>query len=313
MKIGFVGLGNVGGKLAGSLLRNNFDLTVRDLDENLTSSFKDLGAKIANSAKELAEEVDLIITCLPSPKICAQVMEGEDGILEGLSENKIWLEMSTTDEAEVKRIGEKVIEKKAIPLDGPVSGGCHRAATGNIAIFIGGDRETFEKILPALTTMGRKILHTGELGTASVLKVITNYLASAHLVALGEAWTIAKKSNLDLAKTYKGIAVSSGNSFVHETESQVILNGSYNINFTMDLVLKDTGLFHELAKKLNAPLEISPKIVEIFKAGQKKYGSRAWSSMIVKRMEDLNKINFRAEGFPEELIDNEPEEKGYEI
>ena len=313
MKIGFVGLGNVGGKLAGSLLRNNFDLTVRDLDENLTSSFKDLGAKIANSAKELAEEVDLIITCLPSPKICAQVMEGEDGILEGLSENKIWLEMSTTDEAEVKRIGEKVIEKKAIPLDGPVSGGCHRAATGNIAIFIGGDRETFEKILPALTTMGRKILHTGELGTASVLKVITNYLASAHLVALGEAWTIAKKSNLDLVKTYKGIAVSSGNSFVHETESQVILNGSYNINFTMDLVLKDTGLFDELAKKLNAPLEISPKIVEIFKDGQKKYGSRAWSSMIVKRMEDLNKINFRAEGFPEELIDNEPEEKGYEI
>ena len=313
MKIGFVGLGNVGGKLAGSLLRNNFDLTVRDLDENLTSSFKDLGAKIANSAKELAEEVDLIITCLPSPKICAQVMEGEDGILEGLSENKIWLEMSTTDEAEVKRIGEKVIEKKAIPLDGPVSGGCHRAATGNIAIFIGGDRETFEKILPALTTMGRKILHTGELGTASVLKVITNYLASAHLVALGEAWTIAKKSNLDLAKTYKGIAVSSGNSFVHETESQVILNGSYNINFTMDLVLKDTGLFDELAKKLNAPLEISPKIVEIFKDGQKKYGSRAWSSMIVKRMEDLNKINFRAEGFPEELIDNELEEKGYEI
>ncbi len=313
MNVGFIGLGNVGGKLAGSLLRNKFNLTVRDLDKNLTNQFKDSGAKIANSAKELAEEVDLIITCLPSPKICAEVMEGQNGILEGLSENKIWLEMSTTDEAEVKRIGQKVIEKKAIPLDGPVSGGCHRAATGNIAIFVGGERDAFEKILPALTVMGRKILHTGVLGTASVLKVITNYLASAHLVALGEAWTIAKKSNLDLAKTYKGIAVSSGNSFVHETESQVILNGSYNINFTMDLVLKDTGLFDELAKKLNAPLEISPKIVEIFMDGQKKYGPRAWSSMIVKRMEDFNKINFRAKGFPEKLIDNEPEEKGYEI
>ena len=313
MNIGFIGLGNVGGKLAGSLLRNKFNLTVRDLDKNLTKQFKDSGAKIANSAKELAEEVDLIITCLPSPEICAEVMEGKNGILEGISENKIWLEMSTTDEAEVKRIGKKVIEKKAIPLDGPVSGGCHRAASGNIAIFVGGERDAFEKILPALTVMGRKILHTGELGTASVLKVITNYLASTHLVALGEAWTIAKKSNLNLAKTYKGIAVSSGNSFVHETESQVILNGSYNINFTMDLVLKDTGLFDELAKKLNTPLEISPKIVEIFKDGQKKYGSRAWSSMIVKRMEDLNKIDFRAEGFPEELTDLEPEEKGYEI
>ena len=313
MKVGFIGLGNVGGKLAGSLLRNKFDLTVRDLDENLTKPFVEQGAKFANTAKELAEKVDLIITCLPSPEICSEVMEGSDGILNGLSENKIWLEMSTTDEAEVKRIGQKVIEKKAIPLDGPVSGGCHRAATGNIAIFVGGEREAFNKILPALTVMGRKILHTGELGSASVLKVITNYLASVHLVALGEAWTVAKKSNLDLTKAYKGIAVSSGNSFVHETESQVILNGSYNINFTMDLVLKDTGLFDELAKKLNASLEISPKIVDIFKDGQKKYGSRAWSSMIVKRMEDINQINFRAEGFPEELVDNEPEKRGHEI
>ena len=313
MKIGFIGLGNVGGKLAGSLLRNKFDLTVRDLDENLTNEFKNLGAKVASCAKELAEQVDLIITCLPSPKICADVMEGKNGVLEGITQNKVWLEMSTTDEAEIKRIGKKVIEKNGIPLDGPVSGGCHRAATGNIAIFVGGDREAFERILSALTVMGRKVLHTGELGSATVLKVITNYLASVHLVALGEAWTVAKKSNLDLAKAYKGIAVSSGNSFVHETESQVILNGSYNINFTMDLVLKDTGLFDDLAKKLNSGLEISPKIVEIFKDGQQKYGSRAWSSMIVKRMEDINNINFRADGFPEELTDNEPEEKGYEI
>ena len=313
MKIGFIGLGNVGGKLASSLLRNNFDLTVRDLDERLTDPFKNLGAKVVKSAKELTEQTDLIITSLPSPEVSAEVMEASDGIINGLSENKIWLEMSTTDENEVKRLGEKVIAKKAIPMDGPVSGGCHRAATGNIAIFVGGERKAFEKILLPLSIMGRKILHTGELGTASVLKVITNYLASVHLVALGEAWTVAKKSNLDLAKTYKGIAISSGNSFVHETESQIILNGSYNINFTMDLVLKDTGLFDDLAKKLNAPLEISPQIVEIFKDGQKKYGSRAWSSMIVKRMEDLNNINFRANGFPDELIDNEPEEKGYEI
>ena len=313
MKVGFIGLGNVGGKLAKSLLRNKFDLIVRDLDQNLTENFRNLGAKVANSPKELAERVELIITCLPTPKICMEVMEGNQGVLKGLSKNKIWLEMSTTDESEVKRIGQKVMSKKAIPLDGPVSGGCHRATTGNIAIFVGGERSAFDKILPVLTVMGRKVLYTGELGTASVLKVITNYLASVNLVALGEAWTIAKKSNLDLKKTYKGIAVSSGNSFVHETESQVILNGSYNINFTMDLVLKDTSLFNKLAKKLNASLEISPKIVKIFKDGQKKYGSRAWSSMIVKRMEDLNRINFRAEGFPEELIDNEPEEKGYEI
>jgi len=313
MKIGFIGLGNVGVKLAESLLRNKFDLTVRDLDNNLTNKFKAKGVKVANSPKELAEQVELIITCLPSPKVCSDVMEAKNGVIEGLSKNKVWLEMSTTDESEVKRIGKLVAAKGTTPLDGPVSGGCHRAATGNIAIFVGGERKAFEKILPALISMGKKILHTGELGTASVLKVITNYLASVNLASLGEAWTVAKKSNLDLNKTYKGIAVSSGNSFVHETESQVILNGSYNINFTMDLVEKDMNLFNELSKKLKTPLEISPFILDIFKDAHKKYGSRAWSSMVVKRLEDKFGIDFRTSGFPEELTDNEKEEKGYEI
>jgi len=313
MKIGFIGLGNVGGKLAASLLRNKFDLTVRDIETKLTNDLKNKGAKVSKNAKELAEQTDLIITCLPSPEICAEVMESDEGVINGLSKNKIWLEMSTTDESEVKRLGKLVMDKKAIPLDGPVSGGCHRAATGNIAIFVGGERDSFEKILPILTTMGRKILHTGELGTASILKVITNYLASVHLAALGEAWTVAKKSNLDLNKTFKGIAVSSGNSFVHETESQVILNGSYNINFTMDLVQKDMNLFNELSKKLKTPLEISPFVLNIYKDAQKKYGSRAWSSMVVKRLEDKFGVDFRASGFPDELVDDEKEEKGYEI
>ena len=313
MKIGFIGLGNVGGKLASSLLRNKFNLTVKDLNKNLTNEFQNKGAKIANSTRELAEQNDLIITCLPSPEICAEVMESADGVINGISKNKIWLEMSTTDETEVKRLGKLVLDKGANPLDAPVSGGCHRAATGNIAIFVGGERKIFDQILPVLTTMGKKILYTGELGTASILKVITNYLASVHLAALGEAWTVAKKSKLDLNKTFKGIAVSSGNSFVHETESQVILNGSYNINFTMDLVKKDMNLFNQLSKKLNTPLEISPLVLDIFKDAQKKYGSRAWSSMVVKRLEDKFDIDFRASGFPDELTDNEKEEKGYEI
>ena len=313
MKIGFIGLGNVGRKLAGSLLRNGFDLMVRDLDESLSESFASKGAKVAKSPKELTQKTDLVITCLPSPTVCSKVMESEEGVIDGLSKNKIWLEMSTTDESEVKRIGELVKSKGAIPLDGPVSGGCHRAATGNISIFVGGKREAFEKILPALTIMGKKILHTGDLGSASILKVVTNYLASVHLVAVGEALTIAKKANMDLKTTYEAIKISSGNSFVHETESQVILNGSYNINFTMDLVVKDMSLFNNLSKKGNVSLEISPIVLNIFKEGQKKYGSRAWSSMIVKRLEDAYNTNLRAEGFPAELIDSEPETKGAEI
>jgi 3-hydroxyisobutyrate dehydrogenase len=313
MKIGFIGLGNVGGKLAGSLIRNKFDIIVRDLDNKLTKKFSNEGAEVARSSKDLAEKADLIITCLPSPEACSKVMEADDGVIKGLNKNKIWLEMSTTDNAEVKRIGALVKDAGAIPLDCPVSGGCHRAATGNIAILVGGDKEAFHKILPALSAMGKRILHTGELGSASILKVITNYLASVNLVSVGEALTVAKKSGMDLKTTYEAIKISSGNSFVHETESQVILNGSYNISFTMDLVLKDMGLFNDLSIKNNIPLELSPLVLDIFKDGKKKYGPRAWSSMIVKRLEDACNINLRAEGFPAELTDSEPEEKGHQI
>ena len=313
MKVGFIGLGNVGGKLAGSLLRNKFDIVVREIDDKLSKVFFEKGAKIATSPKDLAEKADLIITCLPSPEVCSKVMEADDGVLKGLTKNKIWLEMSTTDSKEVIRIGNLVKKTGAIPLDCPVSGGCHRAATGNISILVGGDKNAFNKILPVLSAMGRKILHTGDLGSASILKVITNYLASVNLVSIGEALTVAKKSGMDLKTTYEAIKISSGNSFVHETESQVILNGSYNISFTMDLVLKDMGLFNDLSIKNNVPLELSPLVLNIFKDGQKKYGPRAWSSMVVKRLEDACDIKLRAEGFPAELTDSEPEEKGHQV
>ena len=313
MKIGFIGLGNVGGKLVNNLIKSRYKVIVRDLDAKLSKKFKKKGAVIASSPKELAENSDIVITCLPSPKACSKVMTAKNGVLEGLSKNKIWLEMSTTDQSEVKRIGIMVKKKGSHALDVPVSGGCHRAATGNISIFAGGDKKIFKKVLPVLKCMGRKILYTGELGTASILKVITNYLASVHLAALGEAWTVAKKSKLNLNKVYKGIAASSGNSFVHETESQVILNGSYNINFTMDLVKKDMKLFNDLSKKLKTPLEISPFVLNIFNKAQKQYGSRAWSSMVVKRLEDKYKLKFRAPGFPKELKDFEIQKKGYEI
>ena len=135
MKIGFIGLGNAGGKLAGSLLRNGYDLTVRDLNEEFVSDFVSRGAKSAHSPKEMAELCDVIITCLPSPKACSQVMEADDGVLAGISRGKIWLEMSTTDEAEIRRIGALVEDTGALPVDCPVSGGCHRADTGNISIF----------------------------------------------------------------------------------------------------------------------------------------------------------------------------------
>ncbi|MCS5590655.1 MAG: NAD(P)-dependent oxidoreductase [Candidatus Thioglobus sp.] len=313
MKVGFIGLGNAGGKLAGSLLRNGFDLTVRDLNKEFVDEFVERGAKSGNSPKEMAEHCDVVITCLPSPKACSEVMESKDGILAGLSKGKIWLEMSTTDEAEIRRIGALVDKVGALPIDCPVSGGCHRADTGNISIFAGCKREAFELALPLLTTMGRRILHTGDLGTASTLKVMTNYLATVNLTSIAEALTTMKSLGMDMNVTYEAIKASSGNSFVHETESQVILNGSRDISFTMDLVSKDVGIFNQLAERKGIELEIAPLIVDIFKDGEKRYGPRELSPNIIKRLEEMANVEVLGNGFPLEMIDDEPEEDGYEV
>ena len=313
MKVGFIGLGNVGGKLAMSLQRNRFDLTVLDLKTDAMEPLLKAGAIRGTSPRAMAKSSDVIITCLPSPDASATVLESEEGAIAGLSEGKIWAEMSTTNPDEVTRLGELVGEKGAAAIDCSVSGGCHRAATGNIAIFAGGERETFEAMFPVLKAMGRQILHTGPLGSASTLKVVSNYLATANLVALTEALVVSMQAGMDLNTTYEAIRISSSNSFVHETESQVILNGSRNINFTMDLVVKDMSLFQQVADSAGVELELSPLLLEIFEDGQARYGSREWSPNIIRRLEDAVGIDVLASGFPEELVDDKPEQSGYEV
>jgi 3-hydroxyisobutyrate dehydrogenase len=313
IRIGFIGLGNVGGKLAGSLLRHGVDLTVRDLNPQLVAAFLARGAHAGDSPKAIAEQVDIIITCLPSPAASSAVLEGPDGVLAGISHGKIWLEMSTTDQAEVKRIAALLAARGAETMDCPVSGGVHRAATGNISILAGGSREAFDKVLPVLKILGRQILHTGPLGTASALKVVTNYLCTVHLAALAEALTVCKVAGMDMNVAYETIRISSGNSFVHETESQVILNGSRDIGFTMDLVIKDVGLFDQLARDLHVPLELSPLVLNIFKDGQKRYGPREHSPNIIRRLEEACAVKVLGEGFPAEMVDEEPEQSGFEV
>ncbi|QGX99050.1 NAD(P)-dependent oxidoreductase [Roseovarius faecimaris] len=310
MKIGFIGLGNVGGKLSGSLLRNGADLVVHDLDPALVAGFVGRGAAAGGSPAEMMRNCDAVITCLPSPAASDAVMQE---MLPEIGPGKIWMEMSTTDEAEVKRLGALVIERGGAAVDCPVSGGCHRADTGNISIYAGCDRATFERILPLLTIMGRRVLHTGDLGTASVLKVMTNYLATGHLLMLCEALTTMKAAGMDMATTYEAIRISSGNSFVHETESQLILSGSRCVDFTMDLVLKDIGLFQEIAERNGVPLELSPMLIDLMRDGQARYGTRAQSDRMIERLEEATGLDVTADGFPTVLVDDEPEEPGYEV
>jgi len=310
MKVGFIGLGNVGGKLCGSLLRNGHVVMVHDLNAEFVAEKVADGAQDGQNPSQIMQDCDAVITCLPSPAASAAVLAE---MLPHVGPGKIWMEMSTTDEAEIKRIGAQVIAAGGAAVDCPVSGGCHRADTGNISIYAGCDRETFDRILPLLTVLGRRVLHTGPIGSASVLKVMTNYLATANLLSLCEALTVMKAAGMDMGTTFEAIKISSGTSFVHETESQLILSGSRDVNFTMDLIQKDIGLFQKLADLHDVPLEISPLVIDLMRDGQQRYGDRAQSDRMIERLEEATGLDVRAPGFPQELIDDEPEERGYEV
>ena len=221
--------------------------------------------------------------------------------------------MSTTDEEDMKMLSNLVLKKKARVLEAPITGGQHRAESGNISILVAGSKKTFSRAFPILSCVGHQILHCGKIGNASTLKVVTNYLASINLLAIGEALMVCKKYGLDLKTAYKGIKISSGNSFVHETESQVILNGSYDVGFTMDLVCKDVGLFNKLTNKFKIPAQISNLMVKIFKKGQKKLGKRSLSTSIVKLLEEDCGENLRSKDFPSVLVDINKKKKGIEV
>jgi 3-hydroxyisobutyrate dehydrogenase len=302
MKYGFIGLGNLGRHLAGSLLREEgFEVTVHDLNREAAAELLAAGASWADTPRAVAEATDSLITCLPSPKASTAVMTGENGALEGIPPGGAWIEMSTNDAHEIERIAALGAARGVVTLEAPVTGGVHRAAAGEITVLVGGDEAAYEAHLPAFQAMGGEVIHMGPLGKASIIKVITNMLAFIHLVAAGEALMLAKRGGLDLTKSFEAIRASSGNSFVHETESQVILNGSYNINFTMDLACKDAGFATQMGREFGVPLKLAGLVEQLFVEARGKYGGDAWSPKVVKLMEDALGEDLRAPGFPAEL------------
>ena len=308
--IGFVGLGNVGAKVANNIISNGYKLYIYDLDKKKSENLVSKGGIFCKSIEDLVPKISVLITCLPSPESVKEVLLK---CVPFLNKSHLWIEMSTTDEKDMKYLSELVFDKKAEVLEAPITGGQHRAESGNISILVGGNRETFKRSFPILSCLGHQILHCGDIGKASTLKVVTNYLASINLLALGEALMVCKKYGIDLKTAFEGIKISSGNSFVHETESQVILNGSYDVGFTMDLVCKDVGLFDKLTKNYEIPAELSSLMLEIFQKGRAKFGDRALSTSIVKLLEEKCGENLRAIGFPAYLVDNENKKEGIEV
>jgi 3-hydroxyisobutyrate dehydrogenase len=301
MRYGFIGLGNLGFHLAASLVRGGFAVTVHDLNRDAARPLEAAGAAWGASPKAVAEGADAVVTCLPSPKASDAVVTGADGILHGLERGGTWIEMSTTDLHEIQRVASLAAAKGIATLEAPVTGGVHRAAAGEIAVLVGGDEAVFHAHRPALQAMGGEIIHMGPLGAASVIKVITNMLAFIHLVADGEALMLARRAGLDLGRAFAAIKASSGNSFVHETEGQLILNGSYDVGFTNELALKDLGFATKLGRELGVPLEVAGLVEQTFVRATSLYGRGAQSTMVVKLLEDALGADLRAPGFPAKL------------
>ncbi len=301
MRLGFVGLGSLGRHLAASLLRAGFPLTVHDRREEAGRQLVAAGAAWAHSPAEVAAASESVFTCLPSPRAVDEVIAGENGVLAGLPAGGTWIDSSTNAPRELQRLAALAAAVGVNCLEAPVTGGVHLAASGEITVLVGGEAKVYEAHLPAFEAIGGQVFHIGPLGSAATIKVITNMLAFIHLVAAGEALMLAKRAGLDLAQTFDVIRASSGNSFVHETESQVILNGSYDIGFTIDLACKDLGFALELGREHHVPLELADLVERTFSRARKEYGGSAWSPMVVKLLEDALGTDLRASGFPPAL------------
>ena len=301
MSVGYVGLGNLGFHLAASLLRAGHSVTVTDLHRETAEPLLAAGATWADSAREVAAASDVVFTCLPSPAAVNAVVTGPDGVLAGLRAGGTWVDNSTNDRSETLRLAELAAAVGVRTLEAPVTGGVHKAAAGEITVLVGGDEAVHDELRHLLAAIGDPVLYMGPLGSAAVIKVITNMLAFINLVSVGEALMLAKRGGLDLAKSFEAILNSSGNSFVHETEGQVILNGSYNIGFTMDLACKDLGFATQFGREFGVPLDLAGQTEQTFIRARSQYGGDAWSSQVVKLLEDALGTDLRAPGFPEVL------------
>ncbi len=303
MAVGFIGLGNVGRHLARSVLRGGHDLVVHDLDEAAAAELVADGARWAPSIAAVCDEASTVITCLPSPQVIDAVVAGPAGVIESLAgrSGACWIDSSTNDRSETLRLAALAADSGVATLEAPVTGGVHMAARGEITVLVGGEADLVERQRGLLDSLGDPVLHIGGLGAAATIKVITNMLALTHLVAAGEALMLAKRSDLDLATAFEAIRNSSGNSFVHETESQVILNGSYNINFTMDLAVKDLGFAMAFGQESGVPLDLAGQVFQTFIRARETYGGQAWSPEVVRLLEDALSTDLRAPGFPEEI------------
>ena len=257
MKVGFIGVGNMGGPMCRNIIkRSNHQVTVFDLNPAALKTCTDLGGTAAKSVADATKGADVVMTSLPMPRDVEKVAMGDGGILANISKGQTFIDLSTNAPSMVKKIGEAFAAKGIAMLDAPVSGGTTGAEAATIAIMVGGDKKVFDDALPVLQSFSANVIHMGGLGSGTVAKLVNNMLSFCNMAALCEGMMLGTTYGLDPEKLLHVIANSSGNSNAIKNFTLRALKGHYSPpSFALDLAYKDLRLALELGDELGVPLQ----------------------------------------------------------
>jgi 2-hydroxy-3-oxopropionate reductase len=285
--IGFIGLGIMGRPMAKNLLKAGYPLVVHSRSQGPVDDLVGAGAKSAGLPKDVASQVDVLITMLPNSPDVEQVALGKDGIVEGARKGLLFLDMSTISPLVSQKVGKALAAKGVRMLDAPVSGGEKGAIDGALSIMVGGDKAVFDKALPIFQAMGKTITHLGPLGAGGFTKLANQIIVAVNLTALGEALTLAKKAGLDRDLTLTALAGGLAGSKCLDQKKPNYLADTYNPGFKIDLHYKDLGLIMESARALGVPLPTTAAVQELFSALRVKGRGGLDHSGVITLLEDL--------------------------
>lgn len=283
-KIGIIGLGNVGRTIAKNLRKKGFKIySVYDLDNTKANN---LGVKCASEPSEVAFNCDLILTALPRPEHVKKVMLGDKGILNCLTKGSIWIDHSTTDYIQMLDFARQGKKLGIQSLEAPITGGMTLLEKGKMTVYVGGPNKIYKYCKNLFEVNFCSQFYMGSIGSATITKVISNMLAAAHTLLTAESMMLAKKSGVNLDVFFQAIRKSAGNSFVFETEGPLILNQTFDPDFTVGLQCKDLNLGYQLSMANRCPLKLLGLVEQLYNEARFRYGENSPSTIPAKLIED---------------------------
>lgn len=292
MKLGYIGLGNMGGPMATNLVRAGCDLIVYDLEPRKIDRLAALGATAATNGKELAGEVDILFTSLPEPR---HVAASVPALLEVMPAGSVWVDLTTNDRDLLLQLAEGASARDIAVVEAPVTGAVDGARQGKLTFFVGGNGENVERVRPYLEIMG-KVVECGRLGSGNVVKLITNQIWFINAAAIGEALVLGKKAGVDLLVLWKALKNSVGDTFVVRHDVPSIFDGHYDPSFSLDLCCKDLRLLKELGEQTATQMDMTLLAREKFEEARAAFGGEAAELLVCKLVEEASDANLRVEG-----------------